>query len=120
MNRSIQGIVFGLIGVAAMAAVLVAAPSAVRACGWGNSAGGQGYMPQRQDGNGPQGFRPAVTRAQAIDIITSHLKRLNPKLRIGNVNDTGLLFEAQVLSPDNEVVQVLGVDKRSGQLLLLN
>jgi hypothetical protein len=120
MKRSILDVVLGLIGAAAMVAVILVASPPARACGYGNSTGGQGFVPQRQDGNGSANFRPAVTRAQAVDIITTHIKRLNPNLHVGNVNDTGPLFEAQVLSTNNEVVQMIGVDKQSGRLVLLN
>jgi hypothetical protein len=119
MKRSIQGVVFGLIGVAVMAAVLLVPPATAQACGYGDS-GGQGFVPQRRDPNGATNFRPAVTRQQAIAIVTNHLKQSNPKLHVGNVNDTGPLFEAQVLSSNNEVVQMLGVDKQTGKLVLLN
>jgi hypothetical protein len=119
MKPSIQTAVFGLIGIAALAAVFWMPMTQAGACGFGYS-GGQGFVPQRRDANGATDFRSAVSRKQAISIVTKHLKQLNPKLHIGHVNDTGPLFEAQVLSSNNEVVQMLGVDKQTGRLVLLN
>lgn len=119
MKPSIQAVVLGLIGMAAVAAVLWMPMTSAGACGFGYS-GGQGFVPQRRDASGTAQFRSAVTRQQAIHIVTSHLKQLNPNLHVGHVNDTGPLFEAQVLSSNNEVVQMLGVDKQTGRLVLLN
>ena len=91
-----------------------------QACGWGGS-GGQGYAPQ-QRGNrmGPLASKPALTQEQAFDIVSNHIKRLNPDLRVGQVNDAGNFYEAEILSTDNEVVQLMGVDKQSGRLMLIN
>lgn len=91
-----------------------------QACGYGNS-GGQGYAPQ-QRGNqmGPLASRPAVTQEQAFDIVSNHIRKLNPDLRVGQINDAGNFYEAEILSTDNEVVQLMGVDKQSGRLMLIN
>ena len=93
----------------------------VQACGYGQG-GGQGYAPQRRDeGNRNQiANRPALTEEQAQQIIEGHVTRLNSTLKVGPLNDTGELFEAEILSSDNEVVQVLGVDKRSGRIVLID
>ncbi len=95
--------------------------SDARACGYGQG-GGQGYAPQRRDqGNRNQyAFKPALTEEQAQKIIEQHVTRLNSTLKVGPVTDAGALFEAEIFSADNEVVQVLGVDKRSGRLVLIN
>jgi hypothetical protein len=89
------------------------------ACGWGQG-GGEGYVPQRRDDANTLAARPALTQEQARMLIEQHVTRLNPALKVGPVNDAGELFEAEIYSPDNEVVQVLGVDKRSGRLLLID
>lgn len=89
------------------------------ACGWGASGGGD-YVPQRRDATGLFASKPALNEEQARDIVTNYVKRLNPKLTIGPIRDNGGFFEAEILSEDNEVVQILGVDKRSGRLILLN
>jgi hypothetical protein len=92
-------------------------PSA--ACGWGQG-GGEGYVPQRRDDANIYAARPALTQSQARSLIEQHVTRLNSALKVGPVNDAGALFEAEIYSPDNEVVQVLGVDKRSGRLVLID
>jgi hypothetical protein len=91
-----------------------------QACGWGQG-GGQAYVPQRRDQN--DGFlaqKQALTPEQARDIASNYVKRLNPKLTVGNINDNGGFYEAEIIGEDNQVVQLLGVDKQSGQLVLLN
>ena len=90
-----------------------------QACGWGTSGGGD-YVPQRRDATGLFASKPALSEEQARDIVTNYVKRLNPNLTIGPVKDNGGFFEAEILSEDNEVVQILGVDKQSGRLILLN
>jgi hypothetical protein len=54
------------------------------------------------------------------NIVTSHVKRLNPGLKIGQIKDSGGFYEAEILSEDKEVVQLLGVDKYTGLLILRN
>jgi hypothetical protein len=89
----------------------------VQACGWGDGGGG-GFVPQRHDtGNAPQA---AVTADQARQIIENHVQRLNSALRIGKFNDAGSYYEAEIVAANNEVVQIIGVDKRSGQLVLID
>jgi hypothetical protein len=89
------------------------------ACGWGQG-GGEGYVPQRRGGNNTYAGKPALTQEQAHQIIQQFVTRLNSALKVGPVNDAGDLFEADVYSSDNEVVQVLGVEKRSGRLVVVN
>jgi hypothetical protein len=94
------------------------------ACGgmrsWGSSGGGD-YVPQRR---GPSGLytngAPGLTQEQAHDVVANHVKRLNPDLKIGRVQDAGSYYEAEVLGANGDVVQRLGVDKESGQMMLLN
>jgi hypothetical protein len=89
------------------------------ACGWGQG-GGEGYVPQRHDGNNTYAGKAALTQEQAHQIIQQYVTRLNSALKVGPVNDAGDLFEAEVYSSGNEVVQVLGVEKRSGRLVIVN
>jgi hypothetical protein len=89
------------------------------ACGWGQSGGGE-YVPQRRDSVGSLAQKSAINEAQARDIVTSYVKRLNPDLEIGKIKDNGGFYEVEVISKGNELIQLLGVDKRSGRLLLLN
>jgi hypothetical protein len=53
-------------------------------------------------------------------MVSRHIKRLNPNLKIGQLNDAGRLFEAEIVTENNEVVQLIGVDKETGRLLLIN
>jgi hypothetical protein len=94
-------------------------PRSSAACGWGQG-GGEGYVPQRRDGANTYAARPALTQEQARQLIEQHVTRLNSALKVGPVNDAGELFEAEIYSPDNEVVQVLGVDKRSGRFVVID
>jgi len=89
------------------------------ACGWGQSGGGD-YVPQRRDSNGFLARKSAVSEEQARDIVSGYVKKLNPNLEIGKVTDNGGFFEVEVVDGGNEIVQLLGVDKQSGRLILLN
>ena len=91
----------------------------VAACGWGQSGGGD-YVPQRRDSGGFLAKRSDVSEGQARDIVSSYVKRLNPNLEIGQVRDNGGFYEVEIVDEGQELVQLLGVDKRSGRLLLLN
>ena len=89
------------------------------ACGWGQG-GGQGYVPQRRDSNGFMAQKQALTEEQARNIVTKYVKRLNPNLEVGNLKDNGSFYEAEIIAEDNEVIQLVGIDKRSGRLIVLN
>ena len=89
------------------------------ACGWGQG-GGQGYVPQRRDQNGYLAQKQPLTLEQARDLVTNYVKRLNPKLEVGNIADNGGFYEVEVISEGNEVIQLVGVDKQSGRLIVLN
>ena len=89
------------------------------ACGVGQPGGG-GYVPQRRDSNGFLARKSAVSQEQARDIVSGYVRKLNPDLEIGKVTDNGGFYEVEVVDAGNEVVQLLGVDKRSGRLILLN
>jgi hypothetical protein len=122
MKKYPKKLVFGILSLAifGFGFLMFTGHQSAQACGWGGS-GGQGYAPQ-QRGNqmGPLASKPAITQEQAFDIVSNHIKRLNPDLRVGQVNDAGNFFEAEILSTDNEVVQLMGVDKLSGRLMLIN
>ena len=89
------------------------------ACGYGQS-GGSGYVPQRRDSDGFLAQKSTVTEEQARDIVSGYVKKLNPALEIGKVTDNGGFYEVEVVDGGNEIVQLLGVDKLSGRLILLN
>jgi hypothetical protein len=94
------------------------------ACGgmgsWGSSGGGD-YVPQRRGLSDSFANRaPALTKEQAHDVVANHVKKLNPDLKIGQMKDAGSYYEAEVLGANGDVVQRLGVDKESGQMILIN
>jgi len=91
------------------------------ACGYNSGqSGGSGYVPQRRDSEGFLARKSAVSQEQARDIVSGYVKKLNPDLEIGKVTDNGGFYEVEVVDGGNEIVQLLGVDKRSGRLILLN
>jgi hypothetical protein len=105
--------------IAGATSLFIALPQNANACGYGNS-GGNDYVPQRRNSTGYLTKKTALTPEQAREIVFSHVRKLNPNLEVGSVNDAGAFFEAEILSKDKEVVQLLGVDKFSGKLMLLN
>ena len=124
--------VLGLISFLGILFLLTAMTNVVLACGWDN-AGGQGFMGRgnammnSQDnsagswGSGSIKKQGNITKQQAEEIVTRHIASLNPDLKIGNINDTGRFFEAEIISPDDkEILQIIGVNKRSGDLKVLN
>jgi hypothetical protein len=102
-------------------------PQGAGACMMGGApGGGDYYMPQRR--NMPQGQfpagqmaqRPAIAQEQARQIVTTHIQKLNPDLNVGKINDAGSFYEVEVLSRENEIVQLIGVDKFSGGIMPIN
>ena len=89
------------------------------ACGWGQG-GGQGYVPQRRDQNGYLARKQPLTQEQARDVVANYVKRLNPKLEVGKITDNGSFYEAEVIGEGNEIIQLVGIDKQSGRLIILN
>lgn len=123
MKKLFSTMAFGLLGVVVFGFgyLMFTSHSSAVACGWGGS-GGQGYVPEqgRIWQGGPLASKPSLTKEQAFDIVSNHVQKLNPDLHVGQVNDAGNFYEAEVLSKDNEVVQLIGVDKQSGRLMLIN
>jgi hypothetical protein len=79
--------------------------------------GGQDYVPQKRaqiDPNSPNG--PSLTEDQAFDLVATHIKRFNPDLEVGKINDAGSFYEVEILSAQSEVIERLAVDKWSGSL----
>ncbi len=89
------------------------------ACGYGQS-GGQDYVPQKRGGNAYSAQKSALTKEQVREIARNHVRKLNPDLEVGNINDAGGFYEVEIMSKDKEILQLLGVDKLSGRLMLLN
>lgn len=95
-------------------------PSNAYSCGWGNSTtGGGDYVPQKR-GSADTNNAPSMTKDQARDVLASHVKQLNPDLKIGPVNDGGGFYEADILAKSGNVVEHLAVDKISGGIVRLN
>jgi hypothetical protein len=107
-----------IISIAGTTSLFTALPQTANACGYGKS-GGSDYVPQRRNSTGYLAQKSALTSEQAREIVFRHVLKLNPDLEVGNINDAGGFFEAEILSQDKEVVQLLGIDKFSGKLMLL-
>ena len=61
-----------------------------------------------------------MTREQAYDVVAKHITKVNPSLKIGEMKDAGSFFETEIVDKDNRFVELLGVDKQSGRLMVLN
>ncbi len=119
MSRKIRTIIIGASILALTGMINFIAVDIAGACGWGQSGGGD-YVPQRRDSGGLWASKGDVSETQAREIVANYVKRLNPNLEIGNVKDNGGFYEVEIIDQGREVVQLLGVDKRSGRLILLN
>jgi len=101
--------------------IFITGPHHASACGWNSGAAGGGdYVPQRRESTGPIAQKSFLTKEQAADLASNHVKRLNPSLKVGQINDAGSFYEIQILNSTNDVVQRLGVDKQTGRLILIN
>jgi len=115
-----KSVLIGIMFLAVIGFVLfTTGPRGARACGTG-TAGGQDYVPQRRGPAGPLAQRSALTLAQAREILTAHVRRLNPNLKVGQVNDAGSYYAAEILSDQDELVQRMAVDKLTGRLMFIN
>ena len=119
MTKKIRTIIIGASLLALIGMINFVAVDIATACGWGQSGGGD-YVPQRRDSSGFLAKKSAVSENQAREIVTSYVKRLNPDLEIGIIKDNGGFYEVEIVNEAQEIVQLLGVDKRSGRLILLN
>ena len=123
MKKYFKTVAFGMLGLAifGFGYLMFTGHQTAQACGWGGS-GGQGYVPERGKTwqSGPLAAKPSLTKEQAFEIVSNHIRKLNPNLQVGQINDAGNFYEAEILSTDNEVVQLMGVDKQSGRLMLIN
>jgi len=119
MTKKIRTIILGVSILALMGMINIVAVDIAGACGYGQS-GGSGYVPQRRDSGELLARKSTVSENQARELVTSYVKRLNPNLAIGKVQDNGGFYAVEIVDEGQEVVQLLGVDKRSGRLILLN
>ena len=119
MTKKIRTLILGASILALMGMINFVAIDIAGACGYGQS-GGSGYVPERRDSGELLARKSTVSENQAREIVTSYVKRLNPNLAIGKVQDNGGFYAVEIVDEGQEVVQLLGVDKRSGRLILLN
>jgi len=119
MTKKIRTLILGASILALMGVINFVAVDIAGACGYGQS-GGSGYVPERRDSGELLARKSTVSENQAREIVTSYVKRLNPNLAIGKVQDNGGFYAVEIVDAGQEVVQLLGVDKRSGRLILLN
>jgi hypothetical protein len=120
MTKKIRTIIIGASLLALAGMINFIAVDIATACGYNGQAGGGDYVPQRRGSDGFLAKQSAVSEDQARDIVTSYVKRLNPNLAIGKIQDNGGFYAVEIVDEGQEVVQLLGVDKRSGRLILLN
>ncbi len=88
------------------------------ACNTGTPGGGD-FGPQARYQPSPSPSGKAVTQNQAFDIISGHLARLNPNLKVGKGLDAGTHYEFEVLV-DGKRVDLLAVDKSTGLIRPVN
>ncbi len=119
MTNKFRTIILGASILALMGMINFVAVDIAGACGYGQSGGGD-YVPQRRDSGELLANKSAVSENQARDIVTNYVKKLNPNLEIGKIKDNGGFYEVEIVDEGQEMVQLLGVDKRSGRLILLN
>ena len=71
---------------------------------------GYGYAPQYQ----PLQHQP-VDEEQAKDLVEGYLKSTrNPNLKLGKIKDEGQYFEAEIVTNDNSLANMIIVDKDTG------
>lgn len=116
--KSIVTVVFFL-AVLGVAVTSFTGLTPANACGWGSS-GGKDYVPQRRGDPGLLARNPALTKDQAREIVTNHIRRLNPDLKVGQISDAGSFYDVEILSKGEELVQRMGVDKINGRLMFIN
>ncbi len=123
MYVGVISLVILVVGVMVLSDVPFGGPSDAGACACSYTSGTPGggdFVPQRRDAPDSYFNRPALTKEQAHDVVANHVRKLNPDLKIGRLQDAGSYYEAEVLGANGDVVQRLGVDKESGQMILIN
>jgi hypothetical protein len=84
---------------------------------------GEDMDSQRGQGSGPQ-YRPQYQEREkpmhemdARRILENHLRSTrNPNLKLGRIEDRGEVFEAEILTRDDSLVDRLIVDKNTGRI----
>ena len=88
------------------------------ACNTGTPGGGD-FGPRARYQPTPSRSGEGVTQNQAYDILSDHISRLNPNLKVGKGLDAGTHYEFEVLV-DGKRVDRLAVDKSTGLIRLVN
>ncbi len=88
------------------------------ACNTGTPGGGD-FGPQARYQSAPSPSGKEVTQNQAYDIVSGHLARLNPNLKVGNGIDAGTHYKFEVLV-NGKNVDRLAVDKSTGLIRPVN
>lgn len=112
-------VTFGAFSLIGGATALFLVGNDALACGWNGGSGGESFQSQQKNSNLNQ--PSAISKEQAVELVSNYVEKLNAKLIVGNLNDVGPLYEAEILSADEkEVLQVIGVYKQSGKLVVIN
>ena len=81
--------------------------------------GGGDFGPQARYQPAPSQSGEGVTQNQAYDILSDHISRLNPNLKVGNGIDAGTHYKFEVLV-NGKNVDRLAVDKSTGLIRPVN
>jgi hypothetical protein len=86
----------------------------MRPPGWGRGPGyGPGYGPQY----GPRYQQPQepLEKKEVTEMLENYLQSTrNPNLKLGNIEDKGSYFEAEILTKDDSLADKIAVDKNTG------
>lgn len=107
-------IVLGVIATATFSFTHMGVMDEAWGCGWG-SPGGRDFGPQARYQRTPSRSGEKVTQNQAFDILSGHLARLNPNLKVGKGVDAGNHYKFEVLV-NGKSVDRLAVDKSTGMI----
>jgi len=123
MKKRLEIIVLSSLFVAAIGLTYVSpffGTGQASACGWGRAKGGADYVPRRKNQDASRSKAFMMTREQAYDVVARHIMKVNPDLKIGEIKDVGSFFESEIVDKDEKCIELLGVDKLSGRLMVLN
>ena len=102
------------------ALIILGSVSTLLACGYG-SQGGADYVPRQQNPQQQQITKgQPISSDQAKEIVSRYIKPVNPQLAVATPNDAGPYYEVDLIGKNGETVQVLGVDKFTGRIQVLN
>ncbi len=119
MNKWLaSAIVLAIIATAAFSFTLMGAVGDAWACNTGTPGGGD-FGPRARYQPSPSRSGEGVTQNHAYDILSDHISRLNPNLKVGKGLDAGTHYEFEVLV-DGKRVERLAVDKSTGLIRPVN